>query len=103
MWRIYYDDGSTFDSNQGGPQDAPSLGFICAVGYDEGGQRYIMHGWDHYCWDVETEQWWGMDYVGLFDRLVHNKVFAYKMGRTVTKTLFRELMHKADQDKDFPK
>ena len=102
MWRIFYDDGSTFDSNQGSPEQAPALGFICAVGYDESGARYIMHGWDHYCWDQETSQWWGCDLPGLFDRLIRNKVYAYKMGRTVTKKRFRELMHQADQDPDFP-
>lgn len=103
MWRIYYDNGSTFDSNEGSPEEAPAYGFICAIGYDEGGNRYIMHGWDNYCYDKETNQWWGMDYLGLIDRLTMNKVYAYKVGRTVTKTMFREIMHKADQDKDFPK
>ena len=102
-WRIYYDDGSTFDSDQGSPADAPSLGFICAVGYDEGGSRYIMHGWDHYTFDQESNQWWGSDTQGLFDRLIRNKGYAYKMGRTVTKTRYQELMNKAHLDPDFPK
>lgn len=103
MWRIYYDDGSTFDSTDGRPEDAPPLGFICAIGYDEGGARYIMHGWDHYCYDRDSNQWWGMDYVGLFDRLIHNKIYAYKAGRTITKTAYREIMDLAHSDKDFPK
>ena len=102
-WRIFYSDGSSFDSNDGEPHQAPSLGFICAVGYDEAGDRYIMHGWDHYCYDQETDQWWGCDTFGLFDRLCQNKIYAYKMGRTITKTEYRALMHRADQDKQFPK
>ena len=100
-WRVYYDDGGTFDSTQGLPEDAPAFGFICAVGYDETGQRYIMHGWDHYCWD--EDQWWGMDLCGLIDRLALNRVRAYKLGRTVTKQRFRELMAAAASDPDFPK
>lgn len=101
-WKIFYDDGSTFSIEEGRPEDAPPLGFICAVGYDEANRRYIMHGWDHYCWDIESQQWWGMDMCGLFDRLTRNKVFAYKQGRTVTKDRFTELMQLAHNDHDFP-
>jgi len=95
MWRVYYADDSTFSSEDGRPEEAPALGFICAVGWDESGDRYIMHGWDHYCWDIEAQQWWGMDLPGLFDRLIRNKVFAYKMGRTVTKAEFQRIMQRA--------
>lgn len=101
-WRIYYDDGSTFSSADGTPEEAPALGFICAVGWDESGDRYIMHGWDHYCWDIEAQQWWGMDLPGLFDRLIRNLVFAYKQGRTVTKAEFQRIMRRAHEDPDFP-
>lgn len=102
MWRIYYEDGSTFDSLMGGPEDAPPFGFICAVGYDESGDRYIMHGWDHYNWDQDAAQWWGMDIFGLIDRLARNKVFAYKQGRTVTKAAFQATMQRAHMDPEFP-
>lgn len=102
MWKIFYSDGSTFSSVEGSPEEAPSMGFICALGYDESGNRYIMHGWDHYCWDIDSQQWWGMDIVGLFDRLTQNKVFAYKMGRTITKKDFQSLMQAAHIDPDFP-
>ena len=101
-WRIYYDDGATFSNLDGEPDEAPPFGFICAVGYDETGKRYIMHGWDHYCWDKEAKQWWGMDQYGLIDRLARNLVYAYKQGRTVTKTRFQEIMQDANLDPDFP-
>lgn len=102
MWRIYYDDGSTFSYKDGDPLDAPTTGFICAVGYDDCDKRYIMHGWDYYHWDRETEQWWGMDLNGLFDRLQRNKVYAYKQGRTVTKKQFNDFMNQAHNDAEFP-
>ena len=102
-WRIYYDNGSTFDSNEGGPEDAPAHGFICAVGYEANGKRYIMHGWDHYRWDRDVGQWWGMDLFGVFDRLRFNKeVFAYKEGRTVSVAIWKEIMDRAHRDPDFP-
>jgi len=101
-WRIYYSDGGTFDSLDGSPHDAPSEGFICAVGYDEQGGRYIMHGWDFYRYDLDSDQWWGMDVYGLHDALRRNLVYAYKEGRTVTKTQWQRLLQMANVDPDFP-
>lgn len=102
MWRIYYSDGSSFSSEDGGPEDAPALGFVCVVGYDEASRRYILHGWDHYCWDIESRQWWGCDAIGWLDRSIHGKMFAHKVGRTVTRSEFQRLMQLAHEDPDFP-
>jgi cysteine synthase A len=77
-------------------------GFICAVGYDESGMRYIMHGWDFYQWDREAAQWWGMNVHGLHDRLRRNLVYAYKEGRTITRKRFEEIMQTANLDPEFP-
>lgn len=101
-WRIYYSDGSTFDSTQGAPHEAPAEGFICSVGYDESGARYIMHGWDYYCYDLDSQQWWGCDQTGLHDRLRRNVMYAYKEGRTVTKTQHQRVMQAAHTDPQFP-
>lgn len=102
-WRIYYADGSSFSSDQGGPEDAPQLGFICAVGYGPDGARYITHGFNHYRWDTETRQWWGMDWHGVLDRLRMGGDFtAYKEGRMVGDVTFRDLMTRAHRDPDFP-
>lgn len=101
-WRIFYDDGATFDSRQGEPHQAPTRGFVCAVGYDERGERYIMHGWDFYRWDRDARQWWGMDLFGLMDALHEGRVYAFKEGRTVTRSEFERLMDTAHRDPDFP-
>ena len=101
-WRIFYDDGSTFDSEAGEPHEAPSEGFICAIGYDESRQRYIMHGWDFYRWDPGSRQWWGMNLFGLLDALRRNSVYAYKEGRTITKAEFQRIVQRAHADPDFP-
>lgn len=111
-WRIYYDDGSTFDWQQGEPHEAPPEGVICIVGYDRHGKRYIMHGGavdgpskgyaQFYCWDIASGEWWGMDMPGLFDRLRRNLVYAFKEGRSVDNELFKAIMMKAHLDTDFP-
>jgi hypothetical protein len=101
-WAIFYEDGTEYHSYMGPPECAPALGFVCAIGYDEDGSRYIMHGYDHYRWDEDTNQWWGMDLVGLLDTLCRNKVKAYKMGRTVSKARFNKIMFKAHSHEDYP-
>ena len=102
-WRIFYDDGSTFDSLDGEPHEAPTEGFICAVGYNQMGGRYIMSSWDFYCFDKESNQWWGMNFPGLLDRLRRGVVYAYKEGRTITNSRFKEIMREAEAQPDFPK
>ena len=102
MWCIYYADGSTFSSDDGKPHEAPVEFFICALGYGEDGVRYILHGWNYYRWDNDSEQWWGYDDQGLKTRLRHNlEIYAYKEGYTVTKTLFNEITDKAHRNPDF--
>ena len=112
-WRIYYDDTSTFDCTMGEPHEAPPEGVICIVGYKSNGKRYIQHGGSvdgpskgyaqFYCFDIETQEWWGMDYPGLLDRLRRNLIYAFKEGRSVKDELFQEIMLKTHHDPDFPK
>lgn len=100
-WRIYLSDGSTFDSLQGEPHEAPSEGFVCAVGYDETGSRYIMQSCDWYCF--HKDQWWPFHTMdGLFNFLRKNGVYAFKCGETLTKTEFAEVLQRAHNDPDFP-
>lgn len=101
-WVIYYDDGSSFSSCDGEPHEAPTEGFVCALGYDQDGERYIQNGWDFYHYDKETQTWWGCDRYGLHDRLRRNLIYAYKEGRTVSKLRFAEIMKTANDNPDFP-
>lgn len=111
-WRIYYDDGTTFDWSMGQPHEAPPEGVICIVGYKNSGKRYITHGGavdgpsrgyaQFYCYDEETDEWWGMDYAGLLDRLRRNLVYAFKEGRSIADEKFQTIMHRAHTDTDFP-
>lgn len=73
-WRIYYSDGSTFSSLDGPIADAPKMGFICAVGYDESLNRYIQWEWGFYRYDLESLQWWGHDLFGIIDWAILNGV-----------------------------
>ena len=99
-WKIYYADGSTFSSDEGSHEEAPGDGFICVVGYTPAGDRYILHGKNHYRWDDELGMWFGMDWHGVLD-FVRWKCH-FKDGRMVDGDRFRDLMNMAHRDPDFP-
>lgn len=100
-WRIYYDDESTFDSNDGNPADAPGYGIIVIVVYDHDNGRLVLNGWDWYYHDGQS--WWGADLLGLVDRLCHRlPTIAPSQGRMCSTELFRQTLIKAMNDPDFP-
>jgi hypothetical protein len=101
-WIVWYDDQSSFSSDDGEAHEAPTEGFVCALGYDQDGERYIQNGWDFYHYDKETQTWWGCDRYGLHDRLRRNAIYAYKEGRTVSKLRFQEIMALAKNHPNFP-
>lgn len=103
-WKILYDNGDTFDSSQGEAHEAPSEGYVCCVGYkSDNATRYIMHGWDFYHYDKESQQWWGHDIHGVLSRLRRNKpLYAFKQGATVECSVYKDLMSKAHRDPSFP-
>lgn len=130
-WRIYYDDGSTFDNAQSSPRDAPAYGVICIVFANELIGRKIAHLKDFYYWVPDERQWWGSDIFGLLDQMslrdlvsrvgdqwsylhydlpMERDQLVYrliddgyiKLGRSVSSVTFREIMEIADKDPDFP-
>lgn len=106
-WRIYYGDGSTFDSSMGGPWDAPGHGVVAIVKLEpdlpEQG-RSVLHRWDWYYYR-DGDGWWGSDIHGMLDQFTHdrdNKLSSLKAGWMVTNERYRELVDKARYDRDFP-
>jgi hypothetical protein len=56
-WIIWYDDFSSFSSEDGEPWEAPREGVICiAIASIECG-RYILSEMDWYCWHFESDTW----------------------------------------------
>ena len=101
-WRIYYDDGSQFDSEQGTPEQAPSYGVVAICTTDEKLGRLVLNGFDFYCFH-ESGEWFGCDQWGMVDKLLHNLPFtAWKLGRTVRTNDFDRIIAQATHDPDFP-
>lgn len=102
-WRIYYDDGSSFDSTMGSPEDAPSYGILTIVYPDKDVGRIVMSGWDWYFYHDEEKNWWGADVHGLLDQLCHNlPVRAVKQGRNAPNDVWKKAVADATNDPDFP-
>ncbi len=103
-FRIYYDDGSTYD---GAPECAPGAGVIGIVRRDEAAEdfpytngRELLYGKDHYWWT--GERWLGGDSYGRDDYLRQpgwRKVIA---GRTVERVRFERVKRQMETDPAFP-
>lgn len=101
-WRIYYDDGGTFDSGQGSPSDAPPFGVVAIVQPEPTIRRVIATGFDWYYWVDAEQQWWGGDLSGVLDRMLHRKPVEHLlMGRSIDHKSYQEIMRRADEDPDF--
>jgi len=102
-WRIYYDDGSTFDSMQGAPHEAPGLGVQAVVQVDERVGRVILTRFDWYYYRYDLGEWWASDYFGLLDQLTSDRerrVGAVRAGRNAA--AYDAIMSRAQSDPDFP-
>lgn len=101
MWRVYYDDGTTFDSRQGRPDDAPSAGVQCIVEDDPDAGRVVLNSFDWYYFHPASGMWWGSDLYGLLDKLLHRiPITGVCSGRNCSR--YREILDAAMSDPDFP-
>ena len=102
-WRIYYDDGSTFDNTMGTPNEAPAYGVQIIIRTHPENGAMLVYRWDFYYWQ-EGKGWFGGDIFGLLDQLLHdteNKIRAVKQGRTLVTEDFNVIFNRAQQDSDF--
>ena len=98
-WKIFYSDGSTFDSSMGDPEDVPpwDIQVIAQINEDIG--RHLSSQADYYLFI--DGKWVGLDFVGLVDYLA-NILKIVKVGRMIDRENFRELLEQAHNDPDLP-
>ena len=117
MWRIYYDDGSTFDDEQGAWSNAPSRGVMCVTAPSAKLGRRTPQGRNFYVMALDGEPY-GMDWPGLWDHLIridsseaHKPLrdvdldalcSDVKFGRMVVPEVFEPILLYAQNDPDFP-
>jgi len=94
-WKIYYADGSTFDSLQGSPQDAPSIGVICLKHFTLDNKWELLAYRDYYIYD---RQWWGGDSAGFWQYMFKTGLKIVKFGTSTTDFEFERILATARED-----
>ena len=103
-WRVYYTDGSTFDSTDGEPRDAPGLGAQVIIQRDSDSRigSYLAFGGTYYFW--KEGRWFACDREGFWQYFFHNKYDHEKvalMGESVGNEIWNKILRRAKEDKDF--
>lgn len=105
-WRLYYVDGSTFDSDAGGPRSTPDRGVACLLVNEihEGSPRNRIIRWrDNYYFEVVEMRWEGGDFYGVRDRLREGtQLLINREGRVIPREALNTIMAAALTDPDFP-
>ena len=79
LWKIHYEDGSTFSNEDGSFRDAPFFGVLGVV--------------------CDSDEWHSVDFAGLLDYLM--QVGIVKLGRLSSNEVYHKVMTKARNDSDF--
>ena len=99
LWRIFYGDGTTFDSDTGGPEDAPCTNVQIIVEPHPDVGRRMWQKCDYYWYDRAF--WWGGDIVGYLDYLMCPGWKTVKFGRAMHTKDFDHIYRRAKNDPDF--
>lgn len=105
QWRIYYTDGSMFDSTMGAPEDAPGWGVAAISQQNPETGRAGVAGVDFYWWESDVGFWSGGDMIGFVEQFAAFPRFrgSLKVGRTIARHAdWRALKERIITDPDFP-
>ena len=92
-WRIYYGDGSTFDNEDGGPEQAPCGRVIAIAFYDDDNRRRVCHQADYYTWD--GVRWYSASDSGFWQYMGEPGFKVVKFGREIGDVQYRNVMTQA--------
>ena len=100
-WRVYYDDGSTFDSSMGGPDDAPPFGVVCVLQRTADGCGVVsLQERDFFVHDGVA--WVPVDKTGIWDRLINRlPLHGLLIGRMLRDDVYVGIIQRKNRDMDF--
>jgi len=101
MWKIFYDDGSTYSDQDGTIETAPKLGVIIVASSDPDVGRKYDRSCDYYVW--HSYGWRGVDQFGLYDYLSQSGSKVVLFGRTVEDRRWKEIWQQAIDDDYLPR
>ncbi len=88
-WKIWYDDGSTYSSDQGSAESAPLDGVQAIVQYHSNGNNEVLEGMNYYWW---TGDCWAYGQVGDLDRWLRATCPNVKFGRFTRNSIHKAIM-----------
>jgi hypothetical protein len=104
-WVIYYDDGTSFSSDDGDPSRAPKEGVQVVACADVGTGKLLWHSAEAYCWHIEGE-WVPHSETGLRRYLALSaegkEAGLYIRGYAIPYRRFVEIYNKAVADSRLP-
>ena len=99
-WRVYYDNGSTWDDDV---DNAPMMHVLLIQEINGKHGRRIVPPGDYYIYRFDREKWLSMDFVGMIQYLAEpgtqKKVL---MGKMVLPDEWGAILRTAKEDLDFP-
>jgi hypothetical protein len=98
-WKIYYDDDSTFSSEDGSWEAAPSDGVLCVVVKSDKVGRHVFSGSEYYFRIPGTDSFAHADDLGPFLR----KLGLVKFGRWAPDKCMEEALKKVRRDPEIPR
>ena len=104
-WRVYFIDGSTFDSMEGNPEDVPFLLPVVVIGQrgmrERVGHPDIVEGLSFFVYRNDLEGWIGFEQ----ETFVHDEfqrhghlIQAYRKGWSIGEHEYREIWNRARAD-----
>ena len=100
-WIVYYEDGKSFSSDWGNPEDAPRRGVLVVVNEDKEVGRVIYHAGDFYVWN--HDEWLPVDHYGFMDYLLEPGSYKVVLfGRMTTREKMHEAYKQAFEDTRLP-
>lgn len=94
-WRIWYDDGSTFDSEKGTPESAPLDGVLAVAEIRADGTVRPPRQGDYYLW---TGDGWAVGKIQDLERWLRRELPQLKFGRWSRTDLFLETLERANRE-----
>ena len=98
-WKIWYADGTTFDSSQGQPTDAPKTGAVVCIVEDGRFNRRKLYLQDYYVYSPTLDLWLMQnDAAGVIMRAVREPYIVVVAGCYMREKDFEQILIAADND-----
>lgn len=98
-WKIFYTDGDTFDSSQGGPEESFCEKPVAVIVQEDGrcGRR-ILKFMDWYRWSSEHERWFDCEQFDVLQALCKQKSVIARRGEYMAEEAFQKILIAAHDD-----